>query len=146
MKKRTWGMLSFLFSAVFLFALTSALQAQNVDEKIKALEQELTKLKSEQMSLKKEATAQAAALPTFEYRPGSGVVINAPDQSWSINFYYEFAYDMMWLEGNDARREGDFGLFGRRNRPGVKYCWDRCFYQFNAELDMDGDETGTKET
>jgi hypothetical protein len=145
-KKRTWGVLSFPFGVFFLFSLTSALQAQDVDEKIKALEQELTKLKSEQMSLKKEATAQAAAMPTFEYRPGSGVAINTADQSWSINFYYEFAYDMMWLEGNDARREGDFGLFGRRNRPGFQYCWDKCFYQFNAELDMDGDETGTKET
>src|SRR5437867_6288678 len=145
MKKSTLGILSFLFSALFLFGLVPALQAQNVDEKIKSLEQELTKLKSQQMSLKKEATAQAAALPGFEYRPGSGLTITAADQSWGINFYYEFAYDMMWLDGEDQRREGDFGLFGRRNRPGVKYCWDRCFYEFTWEADMDGDETTTKE-
>src|SRR5437870_12806536 len=145
MKKRTLAVLSFLLSVFFLFALVPALQAQNVDEKIKSLEQELTKLKSEQMSLKKEATAQAAALPSFEYRPGNGLSITAADQSWGINFYYEFAYDMMWLDGEDQRREGDFGLFGRRNRPGVKYCWDRCFYEFTWEADMDGDETTTKE-
>jgi hypothetical protein len=139
-------MVSLLFSVFFLFALVPGLQAQNVDDKIKALEQELAKLKTDQITLKKQATAAEAALPSFSYRPGAGVSITAPDQSWQLKFGYEFAYDMMFLEGNDARREGDFGLFGRRNRPAVNYCWDRCFYEFVAELDFDGDETGTRET
>jgi len=36
--------------------------AQSVDDKIKALEQELGQLKSQQIELKKESTAAAAAL------------------------------------------------------------------------------------
>lgn len=146
MNKRALGALSFLFSVFFLFALVPGLQAQSVDEKIKALEQELATLKTEQISLKKQATAAEPALPTFSYRPGGGVSVTAPDQSWALNFGYEFAQDMMFLEGNDARREGDFGLFRRRNRPQVYYYWDRGFYEFKSELDLDGDETGGKDS
>jgi len=52
-------------------------RAQSVDEKIKTLEQELSQLKDQQVELKKEATAAAAALPSFEYRPGNGLNIEA---------------------------------------------------------------------
>src|SRR5918994_519956 len=130
------GMLS-----AFLLAAAPAF-AQGVDDKIKALEQELSQLKSQQIELKKDATAAAAAMPEFSYRPGAGLNITAADRSWGIRFGYEFAIDMMFLEGQDARREGYFGLFRRRNRPQFSYYWDRGFYEFNAELDMDGDETG----
>ena len=56
--------------AVFLLA-AGTVRAQSVDEKIKALEQELTQLKDQQIELKKEATAAAAAMPSFSYRPGN---------------------------------------------------------------------------
>jgi len=62
MQKRFWGLSAI---AVFLLAATPAF-AQSVDEKIKVLEQELTQLKEQQVELKKEATAAAAVLPTFE--------------------------------------------------------------------------------
>jgi hypothetical protein len=120
--------------------------AQNVDSRIQTLESELSRLKSEQMELKKEAVAAAAALPTFSYRPGGGLTITAADQSWAIKFGYEFQMDMMFLAGQDAAREGDFQLFGRRNRPAVYYYWDRGFYEFKWEFDGDGDETGGKDT
>lgn len=120
--------------------------AQNVDSRIQSLENELTRLKSEQMELKKEAVAAAEVMPTFSYRPGGGLTITAADQSWAIKFGYEFQMDMMFLAGQDAAREGDFQLFGRRNRPAVYYYWDKGFYEFKAELDMDGDETGGKDT
>ncbi len=45
-----------------------------------------------------------------------------------------------------TRREGDFGLFGRRNRPQFTFTVDRGLYEFASELDMDGDETGGKHT
>ena len=48
--------------AAVLFAAAPA-SAQSVDEKIKSLEQELTQLKEQQIELKKEATAAAAAMP-----------------------------------------------------------------------------------
>ena len=72
----------------FLLAAVPA-WAQSVDDKIKALEQELGQLKSQQVELKKEATAAAAALPSFSYRPGNGVNIEAADKSWGIRFSME---------------------------------------------------------
>jgi hypothetical protein len=141
MKKRFWA-LSVL--AVFLLA-AGTVRAQSVDDKIKSLERELSQLKDQQIDLKKEATAQAAAMPTFSYRPGGGLNISAADQSWGVRLGYEFALDWMKLEGEDHLREGDGGFFLRRNRPQFTYYWDRGFYEFAAELDMDGDETGTKE-
>jgi hypothetical protein len=130
---------------VFLLAAVPA-WAQDVDDRIKALEKELTQLKEQQIELKKEATAAAAAVPDFAYRPGAGMAITAADQSWGFRIGHELALDMMWLEGQDARREGDFGIFGRRNRPQLTYTVDRGFWEFAFELDVDGDETGTKET
>ena len=129
----------------FLLAAAPAF-AQGVDDKIRALEQELSQLKEQQIELKKDATAAAAAMPDFTYRPGAGLAINAADQSWGFRVGYEFALDMLKLEGEDARREGDFGLFGRRNRPQFTFSVARGFYEFAAELDMDGDETGGKNT
>ena len=66
-----------------LFAAAPAF-AQSVDDKIKSLEQELTQLKDQQVEMKKEATAAAAALPTFSYRPGNGLNIEAADKSWGF--------------------------------------------------------------
>ncbi|MDP2603586.1 MAG: hypothetical protein Q8S00_13485 [Deltaproteobacteria bacterium] len=65
MKKRVFSImgLSFLLAAFALGVVPA--QAQNVEQKIQALEQELSALKSDQMELKKEAAAAAAAMPTF---------------------------------------------------------------------------------
>lgn len=142
MKKGLW--LASMLAAFFLAAGT--VRAQTVDDRIKTLEQELMQLKEQQMEFKKEATAAAAAMPEFNYRPGAGLAISAADQSWSFRVGYEFAIDFMKLEGNANRREGDWGLFGRRNRPQFTFTTDRGLYEFAAELDMDGDETGGKHT
>src|SRR4030095_12594259 len=82
-----------LLSAV-LFAAAPA-RAQSVDDKIRTLEQELTQLKEQQIELKKEATAAAAAMPSFEYRPGNGLNIEAADKAWGVGFKGEthFRYD-----------------------------------------------------
>lgn len=131
--------------AAFLLA-AGTVRAQSVDQKIQSLEQELLQLKEQQIEFKKEATAQVGTMPTFEHRPGTGLTVNAADQSWGIRFGYEWATDIMKLQGNDARREGDLGIFLRRNRPQFSYYWDKGFYELLAELDMDGDETGGKAT
>ncbi len=81
------GGLGFMLTAMLLAPLPA--RAQRVDDKIKALEQELSALKSQQMQFKKEATAAAAALPSFSYRPGNGVNIEAADKSWGITFSME---------------------------------------------------------
>ena len=84
MKKGFWGLGALgLMLMALLTAGAPAAKAQNVDDKIKALEEELSSLKSQQMELKKEATAQAAALPSFSYRPGNGVDMTAADKSWA---------------------------------------------------------------
>src|SRR3989338_4519627 len=83
-------------SILLFFFATASTSAGEVDERIKALEEvqranaeELARLKGEQMELKKEAVAAAAALPTFQYRPGSGLRIIAADRSWSLGTSYE---------------------------------------------------------
>ena len=79
--------MGFMLTAMLLAAMPA--WAQSVDDKIKAMEQEISQLKSQQMELKKESTAAAAALPSFGYRPGNGVNIEAADKSWGIRFTME---------------------------------------------------------
>ena len=79
MKKGFWGFAAGAMLAASLLAVPAG--AQSVDDKIKALEQELGQLKSQQIELRKESTAAAAALPSFSYRPGNGVNIEAADKS-----------------------------------------------------------------
>ena len=130
-----------LLSAV-LFAAAPA-SAQSVDDKIKMLEQELTQLKTQQIELKKEATAAAAALPTFEYRPGNGLNIEAADKSWGVRFTLESHFRMNFESGRDqvGRTQGE--VMGRRFRPGFIYCVNNCLWEIEATLDLDGFGTGT---
>src|SRR6185437_5054983 len=129
-----------LLSAVLFAAAPSF--AQSVDEKIKSLEQELSQLKDQQIEMKKEATAAAAALPTFEYRPGNGLNIEAADKSWGLRFTIEthFRYDFESGRDQVGRTQGE--LMGRRFRPGVLYCINNCLWEIEATLDLDGFGTG----
>ena len=129
-----------LLSAVLFAAAPSF--AQSVDEKIKSLEQELSQLKDQQIEMKKEATAAAAALPTFEYRPGNGLNIEAADKSWGLRFTVEthFRYDFESGRDQVGRSQGE--LMGRRFRPGVLYCINNCLWEIEATLDLDGFGTG----
>ena len=104
MKKGFWGFtaLGLMLTAMLLAAVPAG--AQSVDDKIKALEQELSSLKSQQMDLKKEATAAAAALPSFSYRPGNGINIEAADKSWGIRFGMEAHLRTIFVSGQDAGR------------------------------------------
>ena len=139
MNKRFWA-LSML--AVFLLA-AGTVRAQSVDEKIKALEQELTQLKDQQIEFKKEATAAAAAMPSFSYRPGNGLNIEAADKSWGVRFTVETHFRYNFESGRDqiGRTQGE--LMGRRFRPGVLYCVNNCLWEIEATLDLDGWGTGT---
>jgi hypothetical protein len=116
--------------------------AQSVDDKIKALEQELGQLKSQQMELKKESTAAAAALPSFSYRPGNGVDITAADKSWGLRFSMEAHLRAIFESGQDAvgRTNGEVML--RRWRPSFFYCIDNCLYEIEMTFDNDGFGTG----
>jgi hypothetical protein len=142
MKKGFWGFvaLGFMLTAMLLAAVPA--WAQSVDDKIKALEQELGQLKSQQIELKKESTAAAAALPSFSYRPGNGVDITAADKSWGIRFGIEAHLRAIFESGQDAvgRTNGEVML--RRWRPIIFYCIDNCLYEIEMSWDMDGFGTG----
>jgi hypothetical protein len=142
MKKGFWGFvaLGFMLTAMLLAAVPA--WAQSVDDKIKALEQELGQLKSQQIELKKESTAAAAALPSFSYRPGNGVDITAADKSWGIRFGMEAHLRAIFESGQDAvgRTNGEVML--RRWRPIIFYCIDNCLYEIEMSWDMDGFGTG----
>ncbi len=118
--------------------------ADDVDQKIKTLEQELNRLKGEQMELKKEATAAAAAAPTFTYRPGAGATLEAADKSFAVGFAYELNYFFYnATDGNDARGSTVFDLFLRRNRPQITFCLNNCFYEWGLKFNLDTpDKTG----
>jgi len=129
-----------LLSAV-LFAAAPAF-AQSVDDKIKSLEQELSQLKEQQVELKKEATAAAAALPTFEYRPGNGLSVEAADKAWGVRFTVETHFRYEFEHGLDQQGRSTAELMGRRFRPGFFYCINNCLWEIEATLDMDGFGTG----
>ena len=137
MKKRFLG--SGMLSA---FLLAAPALAQNVDQKIQALEQELMQLKEQQIELKKEATEAAAAMPAFSYRPGNGVNIEAADKSWSFRATLEAHYRMLFESGRDQIGRTNGEIMGRRFRPGFFYCINNCLYELEATLDMDGFGTG----
>ena len=142
MKKGFWGFtaLGLMLTAMLLAAVPAG--AQSVDDKIKALEQELSSLKSQQIELKKEATAAAAALPSFSYRPGNGLNIEAADKAWGIRFSMETQLRWLFESGQDAvgRTNGEIML--RRWRPEIYYCIDNCLYEIDMRWDMDGFGTG----
>ena len=142
MKKGFWGFtaLGFMLTGVAVSGVPAG--AQSVDDKIKALEQELGQLKSQQIELKKEATAAAAALPSFSYRPGNGLNIEAADKSWGIRFGMETNLRILFESGQDAvgRTNGEVML--RRWRPQINYCIDNCLYEIEMSWDMDGFGTG----
>ena len=125
----------------FLLAAGSA-RAQSVDDKIKSLEQELTQLKEQQVELKKEATAAAAALPTFEYRPGNGLNIEAADKAWGIRFTLESHFRYEFESGRTQQGRSTAEIMGRRFRPGIFYCINNCLWEIEATLDLDGFGTG----
>src|SRR5438046_8871087 len=106
------AVVSFMATAFLLAAVPA--RAQTVDDKIKVLEQELSQLKEQQISLKKEATAAEAALPTFSYRPGNGLNIEAADKSWALRFTLEAHFRMLFEAGKDSIGRTNGEIMGRR--------------------------------
>jgi hypothetical protein len=123
--------------AGFLLAAGTA-SAQNVDDKIKALENELTQLKEQQIEMKKEATAAAAAMPSFSYRPGNGMTIEAADKSWSFRHSFEAHMRYNFLSGRDQAGRSQGELEGRRFRPEFYLCINNCLWEIDWRLDLDG--------
>src|SRR3989304_407149 len=95
-KQSRWRSLIAVGGILLLCVAASRASAGETEDRIRKLEadqqanaEELARLKGEQMELKKEATAAAAKLPEFVYRPGRGLTITAADRSWSFGIGYE---------------------------------------------------------
>ena len=99
-------------------------------------------LKAQQIELKKDATAAAAALPTFEYRPGNGLNIEAADKSWGVRFTIESHFRYSFESGRDQVGRSQGELMGRRFRPGVFIASTTALWEIEATLDLDGWGTG----
>ena len=142
MKNKVLGFVALALTlAAFVFTAAPA-RAQDVEDKIKNLEQELSQLKEQQISMKKDAVAAEAALPSFSYRPGNGLFIEAADKSWGLRFTIESHFRMLFESGQDqvGRTNGEIML--RRFRPGIFYCINNCLWEIEATWDMDGFGTG----
>jgi len=138
MKNRLLGFASFAVTlAAFLLAAVPA-SAQSVDDRIKTLEQELIQLKEQQIEMKRDATEAAAALPTFEYRPGAGMKIEAADKSWSFRTSFEAHMRYNFLSGRDQVGRSQGELEGRRFRPEFYLCINNCLWEIDWRLDLDG--------
>src|SRR6266849_4533936 len=121
MKNRLVGItaLGFMLTALLWAAVPA--RAQDVDQRIQALEQELTRLKeeqtqfkTEQIEMKKQAVAAEAALPSFSYRPGSGMLIEAADKSWSFRTSVEAHFRLLFESGKVQAGRETGGIMGRR--------------------------------
>jgi hypothetical protein len=128
--------------AAFLLAAAPAVADSELAAQIKELKERLSQLEQQQIEMTKEATAAAAALPTFSYRPGSGMMIEAADKSWSFRASMRTDLRVLFQSGlAEAGRETG-GVFARRFRPDFYYCINDCLYEIQATLDLDGFGTG----
>jgi uncharacterized protein YdcH (DUF465 family) len=150
--------LIFPLVVLLLFFAALPVSAETLDERIKSLEEaqranaeiqranaeiqranaeELARLKGDQMELKKEATAAAAALPEFRYRSGSGFRIRAADNDWEIRFFgRQMTYMSFFTDDNEP---GEGAIQGavqiRRFRPGFNFFWQQGFYEAKFQID-----------
>lgn len=81
MRRRLPGIIAAIFLLV-LFALSLApVWAEDVDSRIQSLQERIAALKKQQIELRKDAEAAAAAMPTFSYRPGAGLSVTQAAQA-----------------------------------------------------------------
>jgi len=141
------GVVGSLF-LVGLFGVAAApVWAGSLDKRINALEDEIAQLKAdqqdakkEQMELKQDALAAKAKLPTFSYRPGSGIRMEGPKKAWSLRMRFRYHNWLLFRDGQADSRGGQGEIFARRIRPQFYWCLDNCFYEFVFRMDFDGFE------
>jgi len=128
--------------AALSFTTVAPAFSDEIEERLKILKNEMAELEARQVELKKEATAQAAAMPSFSYRPGNGLMIEAADKSWSLRSGIETHFRYLFESGRDQVGRSQGELMGRRFRPYFNYCIDNCLWELEAILDLDGFGTG----
>jgi hypothetical protein len=150
-KRLSLTTLSALLVALLVWVVPLRAQ-QGVDQRIKALEDELQRLKAEQqqvkteqMELRKDALAAEEALPKFEYRAGDGLTISAADESWQFNLSLRLNVHMYnFVNGNGlfsfggqqrATSTDPLEFYPRRIRLYMNYCWEDCFWEIQTSMD-----------
>jgi len=143
--KKVCSMTALGFMLAIIFTAAMPARAQNVDQRIRTLEDELTRLKTEQaqvkveqIELKKNALAAEGALPTFSYRAGNGLLIEAADKAWSIRFSMEAHMRMLFMSGRMHAGRTNGEVMGRRFRQRTNFCVLNCFYEIEFATDFDG--------
>jgi hypothetical protein len=144
-KRNNWSRVIATGGILFLCLAMSHALADEIQDKIRALEaqqranaEELERLKGEQIEMRKEATAAAAKLPDFSYRPGSGMLIEAADKSWSFRASMQAQYRLEFLSGRDEAGRTTGEIMARRFRPQFIYCINDCLYEIELQFDLDG--------
>ncbi|HWH78388.1 MAG TPA: hypothetical protein VNT76_13495 [Candidatus Binatus sp.] len=146
------GRFQFFTIAGFLGALllvAVSVRADDFDEQIRTLKDQVVRLEkqqaefnAEQLEFKREATAAAAQLPVFNYRPGNGLLIESADKTWALRTSLEANFRLEFESGlSEAGRETGT-VFARRFRPWFYYCVNNCLYEIRVGLDLDGWGTG----
>jgi hypothetical protein len=137
----SWMQLGFSALVVIFFSALPA-QAQNVTDQIQALKNRLAELETQQIEIKKEATEAAAALPTFSYRPGNGLLVEAADKSWGLRTSMETHFRWNFESGKDQADRTQGETWGRRFRPYWFFCVNNCLWEIETALDLDASPTG----
>lgn len=132
-------------SALISFAPTATVFGDEVEDRIKALEDakqsldaQIDTLRQEQIELRKEATEAAAKMPTFRYRPGNGLLIEAANKAWSWRTSMEAHIRWNFLAGRDQRGRTMGEVEGRRFRLEHYLCLNNCLWEIELEQDHDG--------
>ncbi len=144
-------------SAIFLiglFVAAAPVRAASTDERIKALAAELEQLKAdqqrvqqEQTQIKQDALAARSKLPSFRYRPGSGLRIRGADRSWEYRVTGEVSVHMSFFpnggrspEDSDSDGPTQGGMFGRHFQWGHYARLLNGLYEFgfNIKCDREG--------
>lgn len=136
------------FKAVFIWTLVlrawsaAPAFADEIEERIQSLRDEIEQLKADQIELKKEATAAVEGMPSFSYRPGNGLMIESADKSWALRTGIESHFRMLFESGRDQVGRSNGEIMGRRFRPYMYYCINNCLWELEAILDLDGFGSG----
>ena len=112
--------------------------ASQLREELEKQEREISILKEQQIELKKEATTAAESLPSFTYRPGNGLLIEASDKSWSLRTSMETHFRMLFESGRDQAGRTKGEIMARRFRPYWFFCIENCLWEIETALDLDG--------
>ena len=103
-----------LLIGLFVVAVAPA-RSDEVELRIKAMEQELTQLKGEQAEMREAALAAKAKMPTFSYRQGRGMSIWGADRSWGFRTRIRWHHRVLFFE-TDALEDAGYNQFLIRQR------------------------------